>query len=122
MTFGTRNLFQALALPAMAVLLSACAQSTPKAEEAALISDGRDIAEAHCAACHAVGTYGESPNPAAPPLRTVFGRLNPAALEDDLINGIKVAHPMPDFQFNPQGVDVLLAYLRSIQQTPPPQK
>jgi hypothetical protein len=41
-------------------------------------------------------------------------------LQEELIQGIQVAHPMPEFQFNPQGVDALIAYLQSIQQTPPP--
>jgi hypothetical protein len=38
-----------------------------------------------------------------------------------LIQGIQVAHPMPDFQFNPQSADTLIAYLQSVQETPPTQ-
>jgi mono/diheme cytochrome c family protein len=99
-------------------LLGACAGGTPEAtpDQAALESDGRDIAEAQCAACHAVGPYGESANPAAPPFRTVLSRYRANVLEEELIAGIQVAHPMPEFQFNPQGADALIAYLQSIQQ------
>ena len=82
------------------------------------ISDGRDIAEAQCARCHAVGTYGDSPNPAAPTFRTVLSRYRADVLEEELREGIQVAHPMPDFQFNPQGVHALVAYLHSIQEAP----
>jgi mono/diheme cytochrome c family protein len=86
-----------------------------------MIADGRDIAEAQCAACHAVGPYGESPNAAAPPFRTVLSRYNAEVLEQELIEGIQVTHPMPQFQFNPQGTDALIAYLQSIQQPAAPE-
>jgi mono/diheme cytochrome c family protein len=103
------------------VALTACA--APQAETATpaqnLAADGRDIAEAQCAGCHAVGAYGESPNPAAPPFRTLLSRYRADVLRDELIAGIQVTHPMPSFQFNPQGVDALIAYLQSIQETPP---
>jgi mono/diheme cytochrome c family protein len=106
---------------AAASLLTACVgQSAPGPQES-LANDGRAIAEAQCARCHAVGEYGESPNPAAPTFRTVLSRYRADVLEEELINGIRVAHPMPDFQFNPQGADALIAYLQSIQEEPPPQ-
>jgi mono/diheme cytochrome c family protein len=105
---------------AMALLLLAgCAASPPPAvepDDEARASDGRDIAEAECASCHAVGRYGDSPNADAPPFRTVLSRYSAAVLEEELIAGIQVAHPMPDFQFNPQGTDALIAYLQSIQE------
>jgi mono/diheme cytochrome c family protein len=107
---------------ALLTLLGACAgAATSEAvpDQASLASDGRDIAEAQCAACHAVGVYGESPNPIAPPFRTVLSRYSANVLEEELIAGIQVAHPMPNFQFNPQGTDALIAYLQSIQQSPP---
>ncbi len=78
-------------------------------------ADGRDIAEAECARCHAVGPYGESPLAPAPPFRTVLSRYHEEVLQQELIEGIQVTHPMPEFQFNPQSVDALIAYLRSIQ-------
>jgi cytochrome c len=98
--------------------LAACAGQDKTAKEAALISDGRDIADAHCAACHAVGSFGDSPNAAAPPFRSVLALYSEGNLQSDLIEGIQVAHPMPVFQINPQGVDALIAYLRTIQEEP----
>jgi mono/diheme cytochrome c family protein len=106
------------AVAALLTLLGACAgaeTSETASSRAALASDGRDIAEAQCAACHSVGTYGESPNVSAPPFRTILTRYRAVVLEEELIAGIQVAHPMPEFQFNPQGADALIAYLRSIQ-------
>jgi len=105
---------------ALAVILASCAapieELAPSPESIA--NDGRDIAEAQCAACHAVGAYGESPNPAAPRFRTILSRYRADVLEEELIAGIRVSHPMPDFQFNPQGAEVLIAYIRSIQENP----
>ena len=110
------------AVAAMLVtLLGACAGAAPSeaiSDRAAMESDGRDIAEAQCAACHAVGPYGDSPNANAPVFRTLLTRYRANVLEEELIAGIQVAHPMPEFQFNPQGADALIAYLQSIQQQP----
>lgn len=108
-------------LLAAAFVLGACA-AQPEPEDGvsqeALAADGRDIAEAQCAACHSIGTYGDSPMAQAPPFRTVLSRYREEVLKEELIEGIRVTHPMPEFQFNPQGADALVAYLRSIQQPP----
>ncbi|HRO03099.1 MAG TPA: cytochrome c [Terricaulis sp.] len=105
----------------LALALGACAAPPTQMQEptqAALARDGRDIAEAQCAACHSVGDYGESPLADAPAFRTLLSRYRADVLEDELIAGIQVTHRMPDFQFNPQGADALIAYLRSIQEEP----
>jgi len=116
-----------LILAGVIVVLAACVAPPPAEQpgptaangsQDTLISDGRDIAEAQCARCHAVGTYGASPVPAAPTFRTVLSRYRADVLEQELREGIRVAHPMPDFQFNPQGVHALIAYLNSIQEAP----
>ncbi len=118
-------------LATAAAVLASCAASQEPAPNPAAVSvgteleelaeSGRDIAEAQCAGCHAVGEYGESPNPNAPVFRTIFRRYQANVLEQDLIEGIRVSHPMPEFQFNPQGTDALIQYLRSIQEEPPAQ-
>jgi mono/diheme cytochrome c family protein len=108
-------------LLAAAFVLGACAAQSETPEGVspqAMADDGRDIAEAQCAACHSIGTYGESPMAEAPPFRTVLSRYREEVLKEELIQGIRVTHPMPEFQFNPQSADVLIAYLRSIQQPP----
>lgn len=83
-----------------------------------LANDGRAIAEAQCAGCHAIGEYGASPVPEAPVFRTILTRYRADVLEEEMIQGIEVNHQMPEFQFNPQGADALIAYLRSVQQAP----
>ncbi len=100
-----------------AILLSACANAALGPNAAGLAQDGREIAEAQCASCHAIGRTGESPTPAAPRFERLLERYRADVLELELIEGVRVAHPMPEFQFNPQGVDALIAYLRSIQET-----
>ena len=99
----------------LGLLLMGCTAQQPTQTET-LANDGREIAEAECAGCHAVGSYGESPNPAAPPFRTILSNYRAEVLEEELIAGIRVSHPMPAFRFNPQSTDALVAYLRSIQQ------
>lgn len=113
-----------LRIVALALFVGACAAPRPSPrpvtevpDRASVVSDGRDIAEAQCAACHAVGPYGESPNPQAPHFRTLLSRYHAEVLEQELIEGIRVAHPMPEFQLNPQGVDALILYMQSIQET-----
>jgi cytochrome c len=99
------------------LFLTACVSAARPnaAETAALAQDGREIAEAQCASCHAVGGAGHSPNPAAPRFDGLLSRYHADVLEHELIEGVRVTHPMPEFQFNPKSVDALVAYLRSIQ-------
>lgn len=96
--------------------LGACA--AVRAEPDPLVEDGREIAMAQCARCHAVGSYGQSPMLGAAPLRIILQRYRPEVLEEELIAGIRISHRMPEFQFNPQGVGALVAYLRTIQEPP----
>ena len=90
--------------------------SRTPAADAALIEDGREIAQKNCARCHAIGADGTSPNRHAPVFRTVLDRYDSKVLARELIDGMGVAHaPMPTFQFNPAGTDALIAFLESIQ-------
>lgn len=100
-------------------LLGACVSQSGPTPQQALAEDGREIAEAQCARCHAVGPIGDSPNAEAPPFRYVLANYHSNVLKEELIEGIRVNHEMPEFQLNPQGVDALVAYLQSIQQPPP---
>lgn len=86
------------------------------AADATLIEDGRDIVEAQCTSCHAIGAAEDSPRTDAPPLKTVLADYDPDALAEDFREGIHVGHPdMPDFEFGPIGTDAVLAYLISIR-------
>jgi len=116
----TRRFWQGLILCAALAACAAPAEESAIAPSAAdLAEDGRVIAQAQCASCHAVTESGESPLAAAPPFRTILSRYRADVLEEELIQGIQVAHPMPEFHFNPQGADALIAYLQSIQQEAP---
>jgi cytochrome c len=109
---------RASVIAGLLILMSAAGCAAPREEAPAredLIADGRALAEAECSGCHAVGEFGESPLQPAPTFRTLLSRYQPDVLEEELIQGIHIAHPMPQFQFNPQGVDSLIAYLKSIQ-------
>ncbi|MDX2237693.1 MAG: cytochrome c [Hyphomonadaceae bacterium] len=106
-------------LVGLILLLSACMTPPQAPEDADAVADGRAVAEAQCASCHAIGPYGDSPAPEAPVFRTILSRYDANALEQNLIEGIQVSHPMPEFQFNPQGADALIAYLVSIQTDDP---
>ena len=83
------------------------------------VADGRKIAETHCAICHGLD-QDASLRSDAPPLRYVLSLYSPQSLAEDFRAGIHVGHEtMPDFVFGDLGMDVLLAYLVSIQETPP---
>jgi len=101
---------------AAALFLAACqSQDTPPTDQG-LIEDGRQIAERNCAVCHAIGAAGDSPNPSAPPLRTVLVDFDIEALATDFREHIALGNEeMPEFDFGPLGTDALMAYLLSIE-------
>lgn len=80
---------------------------------------GRLLARAHCAGCHAVERTDDSPLKGAPAFRDM-GMLYPASdLQEAFAEGIVTAHPaMPEFQFTPQQITDLIAYLDSISGSP----
>ncbi len=103
--------------PAQAPLFDSAALGLPSDAES--IADGRNIAQSLCSNCHALD-QDESLRADAPPLRYLLSRYPPESLADDFTSGIHVGHQdMPDFVFGPLGMDVLLAYLVSIQEPPP---
>ncbi len=106
--------------------LSACTEPTSPvgpsvaAELDLLAKQGRLLAEARCAACHAVGEKGVSRNPAAPLFRTLFSRYRANTRDEELITALQVAHAMPEFRINAQGTDALIMYLQYLQEIPSP--
>lgn len=81
-----------------------------------IIADGRAIAEAQCASCHAIGASGESPRADAPPLRIILEGESLDAIKADFTEGLHLGHKdMPAFALNPQGVDALFAYVESLR-------
>jgi cytochrome c len=92
------------------------------AAEEDLTQKGEAILSEHCARCHAIGTSGESPNEEAPPLRVLSENYPVDDLAESLAEGIMSGHPdMPVFVFEPQEVEAILVYLRSIQVSPDPE-
>lgn len=77
---------------------------------------GEALLQRDCARCHAIGLAGESPHKQAPPFRTLGQRYPIEALEEALGEGIMTGHPdMPEFEFDPDDVSAIIAYLKSIQ-------
>jgi cytochrome c len=106
---------QVLALAAV-VCITACASHAPPSPPT---ERGQEIAQQYCSSCHAIGLTGESAAPEAPPFRTLSANYRVNTLEEALAEGISVGHPaMPQFEFAPDDVDALIAYLRSIQTSP----
>ncbi|HXF53465.1 MAG TPA: cytochrome c [Hyphomicrobiaceae bacterium] len=77
------------------------------------LPNGRAVAQVHCSGCHAIGSADESPNSAAPPLRSLVKRSGLVRLEEALHDGAIAGHPeLPELE---QGaVAALVAYLGSI--------
>ena len=78
---------------------------------------GRQVAEQNCSACHAVGPAGDSPVPHAPRFRELEERWPLESLHEALAEGMVVGHSepqMPAFQFLPEDIDDLIAYIASI--------
>jgi cytochrome c len=106
---------------ARAILLAAVASlplAAPACADAALIARGHAIAKDNCGRCHAIGKTDESTNPKSPPFRTLSRKYPLTDLEEALSEGIMVGHQgleMPQFRFDPEQTDALLAYLASVQ-------
>jgi len=81
------------------------------------IQRGRMFVQTHCAMCHAVGRFGESPLPEAPSFRTLQRRYPLEDLAESLAEGITTGHPsMPEFQLDVAQINDVIAYLQSIQE------
>jgi len=79
---------------------------------AASIKRGGLLAEQRCAACHAIGPRGASPNITAPTFRRIANQWPLEQLQEAFAEGIVTGHgPMPEFTFEPADIDDLLAYL-----------
>lgn len=101
-----------------AIIMLAGCERTPDAQagDPAL---GKALAEANCQKCHATGAEGPSPLADAPPFREIVKKWPPENLAEALAEGIVVTHEgveqMPGFQFEPEEIDNLIAYLNTLQ-------
>lgn len=110
----SKNPFPLLGL---ALLLAACqghAPLAPASLSAAL--PGRAFAEASCSGCHAVGRYGSSSNPNAPPFAAIANQEGLTA--ETLTVWLQGAHNYPsemNFYLNDRQVNDLVAYMLSLR-------
>lgn len=87
--------------------------------DAANIRRGAALAAERCAACHAIGPHGTSPNLKAPTFRRIANQWPVEQLQEALAEGIVTGHgPMPEFTFQPVEIDDLLGYLGSLRRRP----
>ena len=111
-----RLIFATVSLVLAGLLLLAFAprQSQAAADTVA----GRHIAQ-RCKSCHSVGVKGVSPNPQAPPFRTLSQKYPLENLQESLVEGVIVAHAkgMPRVKLTPQQAEDFLRYLKAIQRT-----
>ena len=104
-----------LFFPLLLVLISAGA-ALPQ-DKQALESRGEGLLTTNCSRCHAVGRTGDSTRPEAPPFRTLGQRYPIEVLAEALAEGLSSGHPdMPEFRFEVDDVNAILAYLNSIQE------
>ena len=73
------------------------------------VSNGRDIFEINCAACHGVAADGN----VGPSLRNIAKRKSKIDLINQVVSGN--TPPMPKFKANSQEMADLLSYLEQIQ-------
>lgn len=104
----------ASARAAAALLL--CLMAAPAAARDVNVERGRALARSECARCHAVGRTGASQLRQAPPFRTLHERYPVDDLAEALTEGIRTGHPsMPEFRFDPDQAEALIAYLKTLE-------
>jgi cytochrome c len=104
---------------AVALVLLSAGVAQPQ-DKRAVESRGERLLTANCSGCHAVGRSGNSPKPEAPPFRTLGQRYPIEVLAEALAEGLSSGHPdMPEYRFEIDDVDAILAYLESIQEKAP---
>lgn len=98
---------------AFALTLGATASATalePAAQR------GQVFAQTNCAMCHAIGRFGDSPLPLAPPFRTLHDLYPIEDLAEAFAEGVVTGHPsMPQYQLDPPQIDDLLAYMKTLE-------
>ncbi len=101
--------------PVLAIAAGSLALTASAQPQSTTLERGRQILEANCQRCHATGKDGASARPDAPPLRTIVTRYPASDLAEALAEGIVSGHPdMPEFTFEPDDIDAIIAYLDSL--------
>ncbi len=85
------------------------------AESDHIVDEGRSRVEVNCSPCHAIGAKGASPNPQAPPFRTIGGLYPMLTLRDPVSRGLAYPHrDMPKFNFSGEEIDAIIAFISSL--------
>ncbi|MDQ0466574.1 mono/diheme cytochrome c family protein [Caulobacter ginsengisoli] len=101
----------AAGLAACLLFVGAAASQVPPPN----LANGQAIAQARCAACHAIGPSGDSPLADAPKFRDLHKHFDVADLQEALAEGIIVGHgPMPAWALSATDVRDLVGYLKSL--------
>ncbi len=83
------------------------------------VAAGHRLIVEKCAHCHAVDRTGSSPKPGAPPFRSLHLKYPVAHLAEALAEGITTGHSdMPEFVFETDEIEAILAYITSISEPP----
>jgi cytochrome c len=94
----------------MLVMMPAALAASPAEQR------GKKFALTHCARCHSIDRVTQSPLKVAPPFRTLHLRYPVETLGEALAEGIQTGHPsMPAFQLEPDQINDLLSYLKSLE-------
>jgi Cytochrome c, mono- and diheme variants len=97
-----------------AFLLGAVTPPSAIAQDA-LVEEGKVLVETYCADCHATGAEGDSPRAGAPRFRELHLRYDVEHLAEALVEGI-VTHPdMPEFEFDPEQAEAIIAYMQALE-------
>lgn len=83
------------------------------------VERGHEMADRLCSRCHAISGDGPSPIAAAPLFATLGRRYPVVDLAEAFAEGIATGHGpirMPEFVFEPEEIDDLIAYLESVQE------
>lgn len=101
---------------ALVAALVASAWPSWAQDDRALERRGRTLLAEKCSRCHAIGRTGSSPHREAPLFRTLGQRYAIETLAETLAEGLYTGHPdMPEFVFEVDEVNAILAYLHAIQ-------
>jgi mono/diheme cytochrome c family protein len=100
----------------LAGLAAALVGASAEAGVAGDVARGRAVVRARCAACHAVGRTGDSPNPAAPPFRRLHEDYPVADVIAALSEGAQPSGPgMHRFRLPLRDARAVTAYIHSLQ-------
>jgi len=104
-----RNRFKRMLFSAIFASISAPAFASEATDA------GQEIAKTNCARCHAITDTGPSPLAKAPPFRTFKSNWPLENLEEALAEGIVTGHTMPMFEFDPDKISDLLAFIDTLK-------